>query len=745
MLSNFCKLSFPFESFHARTFPYSRERLEELKSKYNTTHSSFKVSDKIYTIWADGEDIGEGEPCEVHENEFTVIKRAAKHLLYRTFLRNINGRIPEKFSPLQLISPDPKHDLAAEFLPAEFKGVIQFQRLTEFQFRSFYEGQQQRLGITANIRRTWACSKTIKDLAQDGFEIIGLPVKSKSEIEDLDGKTPNINFVIGRIKSVIDEMKCIVETNYGEKEHFTDLLQVRKSRVDVFKILAFYTNTRTAEDIFERISNAGGLTADAESYYNEINKVIGHLKKWEFKAKCGFCFTLNDSLNFDLSSIKLNPTTFVFDATPGAASQYIPRGLYEYGPYDKARFTPKSPKFLVVCSSYNRGGFSEMMGALKKGLPSTRNFKNGLVHTYQLNDLEIEVQDLQDYNATSVRQSILERLEQNNDIDLVIIEGSEEPENTAPKDNPYWTGRALCLGRGIPVQAIQPKRTREAPDYMQYKLGPLALQIYAKLGGTPWAVQATQNVDHEILIGIGNYLQRNSEFKGGTQKRYVGVTTFFSKEGSFILSSKCKAVPYDDYLGALLQNLKTAIEQIENDYSWTESQTIRLVFHVFKPLRYDEVNVIDELTRQFPKYNIRYAFVTISNRQPIALFDDNDRSPESGKGHWVPERGTNYILSPLESLIQLKGKKQIKAKTHGFTKPCVIRIHEKSTFRDIHYITQQVYDFSHLSWRGFQPMATPVTILYSDLIAEKLQVLSELDDWNPSVIGIELKRKKWFL
>lgn len=745
MLSNFCKLTFPFESFQARTFPYSKEKLDDLRSKHNTTHSSFKVGDKIYSIWAEGNDLDEGDVCQVQDNEITVIERAAKHLFYRTILRNLEDRVPENFYPLQLISPRSEHDIAAKFLPSELKGIIQFQRLTEFEFRKYYEDSKPRIGITANLRRTWNCSKTLRDLIQDGFDPINLPVKNKSEIRDLDGVIPNKHFAIGRVTSVIDETKCIVKTNEGEKEYFTDLLEVRKSRNEVFKILAYYKDAQTAQRLFDRIYEAGGLTADAKKYYLEIHRAIGYLRKWTYNTKCGFSFELNQNLSFDLPSISLNPTTFIFDATPGAASPMIPGGLYEYGPYDKARFTPKSPKFLVVCSSYNRGGYSEMMGALKKGLPSTRYYKNGLVHTYQLSDLQIEVQDLEHYNAKSVRQAILERLEENNDIDLVIIEGSDEPEDTPAKNNPYWSGRALCLGRGIPVQAIQPKHTREAPEYMQWKLAPLALQIYAKLGGTPWAVQATQNVDHEILIGIGNYIQRSSEFKGGTQKRYVGVTTFFSKEGSFILSSKCKAVPYDEYLGALLQNLKTAIEQIENDFSWSESQTVRLVFHVFKPLRYDEVNVIDELTRQFPKYKIKYAFVTISNRQPIALFDNNDRSPESDKGHWVPERGTNYILSPLQSLIQLKGKKQIKAKTHGFTKPCVIRIHEKSTFRDIHYITQQVYDFSHLSWRGFQPMATPVTILYSELIAEKLQVLSEFNDWNPSVIGIELKRKKWFL
>ncbi len=742
MLSNYCNLSYNFNSFNVRAFPHSDDKLHSLRRKHNQTHSFFRLDDTIYAIWSTGEDLTEGEVIEIFDDNLAVIERATKHILYRTCLRELGGRKPVSFYPLELVSPRTEHDDAREHLPESLQGIIQFQRLTEIQLRKVYENDRPKLGFTVNIRRRWNCNKTIQKLAQDGFDVIGRPVIYKPSSEDT--RSPE-EHSIGRIKSYDGLDKCTVTTNAGVEEYSSQSLTLRRSRNEVFDVLEHYTSNQVATSLFDKIYQAGALTSDAEIYCTEIRKAFVFLSKWSYSTSSGFDFTVDTDQNLKLPSIDLNPTTFVFDATPGAASPKVPAGLYQHGPYDKVRFTPKTPRFLVVCSSYNRGGFSKMMGALQNGLPSSDFYQSGLLQTYKLNKIDWEIEELENYDSNTVHKAILRKLESDHEYHLVIIEGSELPEGVEVKDNPYWRAKALCLGQGIPVQAVLPKRTRESQQGMQYKLGPLALQIYAKLGGTPWAIQSSQDVDHEILIGIGNYVQKSSEFKGSHQRRFVGVTTFFSKEGSFILSNKCKAVPYDDYLGELLSNLKEAIHQIENDFSWKESQTIRMIFHVFKPFRRDEVTVIDELIRQFPQYDIRYAFVTVSSHQPLVIFDHRDRSERGSKGHWVPVRGKNHIISPLESLIQLKGKNEIKTITHGFSNPAIIRIHEKSTFRDIHYITQQIYDFTQLSWRGFQPMAKPVTILYSDLIAEKLQILSKLNDWNPSAVGIQLKRKKWFL
>ena len=74
-----------------------------------------------------------------------------------------------------------------------------------------------------------------------------------------------------------------------------------------------------------------------------------------------------------------------------------------------------------------------------------------------------------------------------------------------------------------------------------------------------------------------------------------------------------------------------------------------------------------------------------------------------------------------------------------------MRIHPESSFRDLHYLAQQVGDFSYLSWRSFFPSYLPVTIFYSNLIAEMLDKLERVPNWNILSVNTTLRRRKWFL
>jgi len=48
-------------------------------------------------------------------------------------------------------------------------------------------------------------------------------------------------------------------------------------------------------------------------------------------------------------------------------------------------------------------------------------------------------------------------------------------------------------------------------------------------------------------------------------------------------------------------------------------------------------------------------------------------------------------------------------------------------------------------WRRFYPSGTPVTILYSDLIASLLGRLRHVRNWNADVISTSFRTSRWFL
>ena len=78
------------------------------------------------------------------------------------------------------------------------------------------------------------------------------------------------------------------------------------------------------------------------------------------------------------------------------------------------------------------------------------------------------------------------------------------------------------------------------------------------------------------------------------------------------MASTCKTVPYEDYFTELLQNLENSIKVLSAENGWSEGDTVRVIFHIFKPIKNIEADVVAELMQRFPTYNVRFAFVTIS-------------------------------------------------------------------------------------------------------------------------------------
>jgi hypothetical protein len=60
-------------------------------------------------------------------------------------------------------------------------------------------------------------------------------------------------------------------------------------------------------------------------------------------------------------------------------------------------------------------------------------------------------------------------------------------------------------------------------------------------------------------------------------------------------------------------------------------------------------------------------------------------------------------------------------------------------------LADQAFSFSCYSWRSFFPAPLPITILYSELIAELLSGLRLVSDWDPDAMLGRIWRTRWFL
>jgi hypothetical protein len=276
----------------------------------------------------------------------------------------------------------------------------------------------------------------------------------------------------------------------------------------------------------------------------------------------------------------------------------------------------------------------------------------------------------------------------------------------------------------------------------------MALATYSKIGGIPWLLKANPTIAHELVIGLGS--AESGSRRLGKSERVVGITTVFTGEGNYCLSTISQAVPYDDYQDVLLDSLKNTMSSLAQSMNWQPDERIRLVFHAFKPFKNTEADAVKNAVASLGKYQVEYAFLHVVEDHPFLLIDRNqggERDYETGitKGVYAPDRGQFIRLSGHEVLLTLTGAKDVKRPSDGLPRPVLLRLGYESTFHDMTYLTRQVFTFASHSWRSFFPSSLPVTVMYSELIARMLGNLATVSQWNATVMLDRIGRTRWFL
>jgi hypothetical protein len=266
---------------------------------------------------------------------------------------------------------------------------------------------------------------------------------------------------------------------------------------------------------------------------------------------------------------------------------------------------------------------------------------------------------------------------------------------------------------------------------------------------------AAPGLAHELVIGIGSASLREGRLSG--VERLVGITTVFSSDGNYLLYNSSREVDFDQYPEELLGTLRTAIQQVRVRNAWQPGDSVRLIFHVFKPLKDVEVEVVKRVVEHLiSDFRVEFAFLHVSEDHSWYLLDRNSAGKQDWivrdaflrgriKGECVPERGYAVPLGRYEILLTVTGPRELRTPLQGVPHPLLLKLHPESTFHDLEYLAGQVYRFTALSWRSFLPSSHPVTILYSDRIATLLGRLRYVKNWNPDVLTTQLRGSRWFL
>lgn len=747
MHTNFFRIKLPFRKFQIQRLGYSEELLQNLKAKYNDHASFFRHDNYIYIspeVDFD-EDIGELVTLEVNDS-VKIVLSLIRHLLFRTFRDAFPERIPQSFSPLRFYSTKDEHDIAKEYLPSKLKGKITYSRLVEVEARSIEESGEPLFGILIRSQQRWQIKYTVRDLVNMGYDLRGKNVLEAQPIPGLEGILAPEEELLGEIVGIEGEM-AVINSNYGPlRKNMADLfLQRTKNQIGDF--LNFTMGEDQTDEFFDIVRNTQVKLFGVLAIYEDIEKFAKWFAVHNERPRCyqnndGFLFNITQNNQFGSQRIDIQRTNLIFDYGPGASELTPFKGISNHGPFNSERFEKNNLNVLALCHQQSRGAMSTFLKRLIDGIPESRVFKRGAKSLFRLTSVNPVIYEV---NGTLIEDYIktIDKAIASSDLkfDIALIECDDNSKNLPIEVNPYYNARAKLMGYGIATQGVKTSHLRSNVKKVEWTLSPLALQIYAKVGGTPWRLPSSQGVDQEIVIGIGHSIDRKNQWSGAEQSRLVGITTFFLNDGRYMLGERLRSVPYEEYFDELLDSLKSSIKRISKEYAWQVGQTIRIVFHVFKPMKNVEADVVRELVTSFSNYRILFSFVTISTQHPWLMIRGYNR----GKSVTLCERGDNIILDQHTCLLQLRGDGDRPNKKQRPPRPVVVRIHERSTFKDIKYIVQQIHDFSYLSWRSFYPNETPVTVFYSNLIASETKKLSRVSDWKKEFLDQHFRRKQWFL
>lgn len=462
--------------------------------------------------------------------------------------------------------------------------------------------------------------------------------------------------------------------------------------------------------------------------------------------------------NAETTNVYLAPTVdYVFDRTGSKSDHYAWRGLMKFGPYDRSTFANKSPRILVVFPASTNGKVETFLRALKEGLGASHSgFPKGFGQIFGLVNVDFvlcPVDVLPSDKSTSeatYQRAINEALVNGPDFHAGIVVLFDEHANLPDQINPYIRTKSLLLTLGIPTQEVRMATINQPAMSLQYTLQNFSVSLYAKLNGTPWTVNQDKAISDELIIGVGVSELSGSRFED--RQRFVGITTVFSGDGTYLLGNVSNECRYDGYAEAVRTSMLAVLQEVKTRNNWQIGDTVRVIFHAHRPLkRIDIAKIVFDCTRQVgAEQSLQMAFVTVTHDHPFYILDKKEGGLQVGrstkyKGVYAPARGTIAKIGRTTRLLAVNAGTLIKRANTPLPAPLLISLHPDSTFKDVDYLAEQVLKFTGLSWRSVLPAGTSVTIFYSERIADLLGRLRSIPNWSSSALATKLRWSRWFL
>lgn len=623
------------------------------------------------------------------------------------------------------------------------------------------------LGLIVDVGTSNVIDIPVSELLDRKFGATGCYVGIPSEANDLTGYSrPQL---IGRIKKVENAMLVLDDVRSDvESDHVAASDVFVEARRETLEAVTRALYPSVADRALDALRSIRVPFINGKEKFEKIRRMIDDLNRTSRKTNAGSLnLRFSDGLSVEFGELleQSNPQfprmvetsrpTMLFGSSGHEHHTQPDIGIRMHGPFQYAHNPVNDPTIVVLCDKAAKGRMEQFVRALRDGIDAENGrFSGGLVGKFRLTGVRFHFVEISSDTPEGYVAAIERTLDEFTQTPaMALVQVREAHKQRLSEHNPYFVAKSRFMRAGVPVQAVR-LETLEQNYGRAYTLNNLALGTYAKIGGTPWVISTRGVATHELVIGVGSTEIGRSRL--GDRTRYVGITTLFQGDGRYLVWETTKEATLESYPEALLESLRKSIRFVKTQNKWESGDNVRLVFHVYKPLKRIEIETVKQLVEEMlDDYPVEFAFLDVSLYHPFQVFDPHQggvryRSYETrqnaSKGIYVPERGTALLLGPRTALLQLVGAKEVKTWEQGIPRPLLLELHVDSDFSDLTYLVRQAFHFSFMSWRSFFPSHEPVTILYSRWIANMLGNMNVVPGWDGVALNqMRDRRAMWFL
>lgn len=720
-------LKVPEIELAAYQIPYDKQTLDDLRTKYRTTHAIRRKGDSILIFSMDGQFPVSGLLQTVALKDtldifcFLVKDGFTRHLV--SLKRN-----PIGFTPIELISTKHEDNLLVPILGNNYP----FQICVKYAINTRFIQGKPYLIIDCSTRRV--LKETCRFFLHAGFDLIGRYVAKEEN---------GTRKLLGSVSAIKDDILHVIRLD-GQIEQINAKDAYMEASRENFDDYILHTHCSKKDAIIDRIRQSVSKFNGGYNKKARIETLKKYLQSNIVSLIDGTRIEIEDACDIQSQCEQLQKPVLIFN--DNGEANWAEKGLTQYGPYTKRTFDRNDPSICVICAQHDKGRVEQFVRKLLKGISSNKYFRSGFEGKFTLGTSRVEVfattTDSVEAYKNAIEKAIRKKGDDGGHWDLALVQVRESFKKLKVTENPYYLGKSLFFLHQVPVQDFTIELLEQPDSYLGYSLNNMGLACYAKMGGVPWLLKSSPTLSHELVIGIGSAnIGQERDFDN---QRIMGITTVFSGDGSYIVSNMSKAVVPEAYSEALTVVLGDTIEKIQTRMNWQKGDTIRLIFHAqVKKFNMEEIKAVRAVIDKYREYQVEYAFLKISEDHGLHMFDSATANEQ--KGGLAPIRGKMFKLSEHEMLVYLIGQGELRQVIDGHPRGLILNVHKDSTFKDIKYLSTQLYNFASHSWRSYFPNPMPVTISYSDLIARNLGWLKQLPGWNDLVMIGKIGQSQWFL